>query len=313
MARRKRIRWKRVIAAILVLLLLICSLLIFATFKYFEATASEQNILLLGTDGRMSLGDDIRRSDTIMLINVRPNTGDVNLVSVPRDSLMPLACREFDDKINHGYAYAFVDAYELAVQEHPDWSEDDLTRYADVYGAQCVRDSIENYFEIKIDEIIMVDFDDMISLIDVLGGISITSTATFCEMNSEDVEDAFCFDEGVNYTMSGEQALSYARHRKTDDDFARNQRQQDVMSAVFDKIQSVKYTQIPKLFEFFQREIYNTYEFRDMMDLVFVKYNHIKLNRIEIQGIDDYDGYTYYFDIYEDSKIEIHNIFDKQD
>lgn len=295
------------------LLLLISALSLFLAFKYLEANVSEQNILLLGTDGRISLGDDIRRSDTIMLINIKPSTGDVNMVSIPRDSYMPLACTGFDDKINHGYAYAFVEAYELAVSKHPKWSEEALSAHADVYGAQCVQESLSSFFEIDIDEVIIVDFDNMITLIDILGGVPITSTATFCEMNSDDVEEYFCFNEGEHYTMSGEQALSYARHRKTDDDFARNQRQQDVMSAVFDQIQSVRYMQIPKLYNFFQAEIYNTYELRDIMDLIFVKYNQIKLNRLNIEGSDDYDGYVYYFDIFEDSRMFIHNIFNKQD
>lgn len=307
--RKRRIKWRRIIIAFILLLFIVASISLFAAFKFFELTAKEQNILLLGTDGRITLGDDIRRADTIMLMNADPVTGKVNMVSIPRDTLMPITCTGFEDKINHAYSLAFADAFEDAYEGNSRLTIDELTSYGDTAGIACTKKSIENYFNITIDEVIMVDFSDLIDIIDLIGGIELTSTATFCEMDSSDEVDAFCFEEGNVYNMSGEMALSYARHRSTDNDFSRNLRQQEIMNAVFDQIQNIEYHRLPSLYRFFRNEIYSTFSFRSFVDLVFVKLNQIDLQRIELEGYDYYEDYIYYFIIDDESFQKIVNYF----
>lgn len=184
---------------------------------YFESTATVDKpftVLIMGVD---STSDKLNANaafngDTLMLISFNPHTLSATVFSIPRDTYVPIACLKDggSSKINSSAAY----------------------------GTQCVINTIQNLTDITIDYYVKVNFKGVVDLVDALGGIDITvpDKIKFCEQNSKrsfKKQDLLCIESGFQH-MNGEQALAFARHRKTlpAGDFQRVQHQQLVVEAI---------------------------------------------------------------------------------
>ena len=98
-------------------------------FKNYLGSDGILTVLLLGCD--MREGEDVGRSDTIMLAFVDLQGGGINLLSIPRDTRVELAEGRGVTKINHAFAYGRV---------------------------PLVRKTIENFLNVEIDRYVTVDF-----------------------------------------------------------------------------------------------------------------------------------------------------------
>ncbi len=171
-------------------------------------------------------------ADSLILATINPENErgnvEINTISIPRDTQVPIACVNDDNsvgKINSAFAIGY----------EQNQSIDD--------GINCTVDTVEQLFDTEIDYYIQTSFDGVINLVDRIDGITVDVPYAFCEQDSNGVADAVCLDEGKQ-TLDGEQALAYARQRKatnpltgvSGDDFERNIRQQEVVSAVAKKI-----------------------------------------------------------------------------
>lgn len=168
------------------------------------------NMLLLGVDDR----DDgvVARSDTIILVTIDPATKQVGMMSIPRDLLVTIPGLG-EEKINAAYS---------AGEE------------SGVTGAGLVRATVEYNFNIPIHYVAEVDFEGFQRIVDTLGGVTIDVPAP--------IKDDAHPGEGFNYTriyfhtgpqhMDGKTALRYARTRHDDNDFARANRQQQILLAL---------------------------------------------------------------------------------
>lgn len=155
-------------------------------------------------------------SDVNLLLFVYPETKKVSMVSIPRDTYVPNpATNNVLDKFTH----------------------------TGVYGIDNTVLATENLFDIKIDYYIRVSFDSVSSVVDTIGGISVDVELDFCEQNSARSfaeGDLICLNKGLQ-ALNGEQALAYARHRKTEGyaDQGRNRAQQKIIKAVSKKLLDV--------------------------------------------------------------------------
>ncbi len=175
-------------------------------------------LLLLGVD---STGESIKNSasfngDTLMMITFNPKTLNATVFSIPRDTYVPIACRNnAENKINSS-AYG---------------------------GTSCVVNTIENLTGIKIDYYAKINFTGVVKLVDDLGGISLDVPVTFCEQDSQRRfgEYLICLDKGYQ-KLNGEQALALARHRHSLPlgDFQRVQHQQLVVEAMLKELKNIK-------------------------------------------------------------------------
>ncbi len=172
------------------------------------------NILLLGADtnaARAAQGD-VPLSDTIIVVTIDPATKKVGLLSIPRDLLVEIP-GVGKDKINAAY------------------SNGSLTS---ITGPGLVRATIEYNFGIKIDYYAVVDFAGFEKIVNTLGGVTLDVPAP--------IKDDSYPGEQFNYTrivfhtglqhMNGIQALRYVRTRHDDNDFARGERQQQLLTAL---------------------------------------------------------------------------------
>lgn len=112
------------------------------------------SIALFGIDSdaqRESAGGG-ERSDTIMILSVNPEKKTTEMISIPRDTQAEIVGRDTTEKINHAYAYGGPD---MAVK------------------------SIEKLMGVPIDHYATVNMDGLKDTIDTVGGIDVTSNATF--------------------------------------------------------------------------------------------------------------------------------------
>ncbi len=211
-----------------------------------EKKTGNINVLILGKGGGRHEGPDL--TDTIMVAAINPNKNTVTLISIPRDLWIP----DLAAKINTAYSYG---------QERGG------------QGKLLAKTAVSQAIGKQIDYVLVVDFDAFINLVDHLGGIDINVKRAFddykypitgkeddlCDHTEEelidlsaqiatgsaDAPDVFpCrfehirFDQGVRH-MDGEEALKFVRSRHglngEGSDFARSQRQQDVINAIRDK------------------------------------------------------------------------------
>ena len=159
--------------------------------------------------------------DTLMIITFNPTTLTTTMLSIPRDTYVPIACRSNSySKINSAAAY----------------------------GTSCVVDTVSNFLDIDIDYYVKINFKGVVDLVDALGGIEVDVEAPtynadrydgmMCEQNSDRLfgDNLVCVEPGLQ-TLNGEQALAYARNRHLyiGSDLDRIRHQQQVVEAIAQK------------------------------------------------------------------------------
>ncbi|QQE73402.1 LCP family protein [Brevibacillus composti] len=165
------------------------------------------SLLVLGIDSR---DGERARSDTIMLAAVHPEKQRVYLLSIPRDTYMEIPGYGHD-KLNHAMAYG---------------------------GPKLVKESLEGFLDVRIDRYLTIDFDGFRKVVDALGGVPIDVKK---KMKYTDTSDDTYIDLSPGLqTLSGDQALDYARYRKSDtgredSDYERIKRQQELVQALAEK------------------------------------------------------------------------------
>lgn len=171
------------------------------------------NMLIIGTDSR-NPEDEAGRSDCILLMSVNRLSRTITLTSFLRDSYVEIPGHG-SNRINAAYSFG---------------------------GAPLLIETIENNYKIGIDGYFVVDFFSFIDVIDAVGGVEIDVTDEeadyinryLCEINKilgKEQGDGNLTSSG-HVKLSGKQALSYSRIRYIGTDFARTDRQREVLSAL---------------------------------------------------------------------------------
>jgi LCP family protein required for cell wall assembly len=178
---------------------------------------TSQTILAVGLDIRspdQTTGEDAvdpqaamggERSDTIMLIHFDPAGHSASVVSIPRDSWVPIPGKG-TMKINAAYAFG---------------------------GPSLLISTVEQLTNVRIDHFMIIDFAGFKSIVDALGGVDVPVAATTSSAG-------VTFHRGLNH-LDGTQALAYVRQRHglPGSDFDRVRRQQNFLRAVMTKIAKI--------------------------------------------------------------------------
>ena len=227
-----------------------------ATPDSFEGRAV--NILVVGTDsrngasGELGAGDadDVPglRNDSTMVIHVSADRSRVQIVSIPRDTLVDIpACKHRDGTTSEP-------------------TSDDMFNNAMVYGSNggddqediapgiaCVKSTVEKLSGMSIDAFMVVDFAGFINMIDALGGVWFNIPEHIEDESAQLYIDAGC------WKLSGTHALAYMRSRKGQgdgSDISRIGRQQQLISAMLRELQEKNYVTDPgALINFLQAAI----------------------------------------------------------
>lgn len=220
---------KNILRVLIVILLLLIAFI--AGLFIIRNTASPVHLVVIGVDQRANQAETEIRADALMSVNAGSKSNKIIMGSIPRDTYTYIPCEEQKDKITHAYSYG-------------------ATYWADKGGGiACTVESVQELTSIGNDKYVKVNFDQMMSIIDAIGGIDLTATATFHEQNSKGSQkNGYDFVKGKTYHMNGEQALAYSRHRKSDNDIERGLRQQEVFKAMFKRVKTAKFWQWPGIY-----------------------------------------------------------------
>ncbi|MFA7514720.1 MAG: LCP family protein [Bacilli bacterium] len=175
-------------------------------------------LLLLGVDSEHEgLNKNAAfNGDALMLITFNPNTLSATMLSIPRDSYVPIMC--FKDQIENKITHAA-------------W-----------YGESCMIKTIENFTGIDIDYYIKMNFKGVVALVDALDGIYVDVPITFCSQNSDRKtgKHSVCLQKGYR-KLNGEQALALSRNRNVlGDDITRGLYQQLVVAGMLNKAKDIR-------------------------------------------------------------------------
>jgi LCP family protein required for cell wall assembly len=211
------------------------------------------NFLLIGSDKRSGTSF---RTDTMVIAILRPNEGQVSLISIPRDLWVYIPNWQ-NQRINTAYQHG------ISV-DHPGG------------GPGLLKDTIQYNLGIRIDHTAMVDFDGFRKIVDTLGGVDIPVSCAYTDWhlidpsyNPEIESNWALYTVGPGLVhMDGDLALWYARSRQKSSDFDRGRRQQEVLRAIFTQaLQAGTLSRIPELYNDFKDSVETDLGLADILQL----------------------------------------------
>jgi polyisoprenyl-teichoic acid--peptidoglycan teichoic acid transferase len=192
------------------------------------------NILLAGSDRRAT---GSYRTDTLIIVSIRPRDGVVTLISLPRDLFVYIPGWTMQ-RINAAYLHGEVVRYPGG-------------------GEGLLKDTILYNLGIPIEHVAMVEFNGFMGIVDTLGGVDIPMVCSYTDWRMIDPElpvndpkswELYTVGPGI-VRMDGELALWYARSRLKSSDFDRGRRQQEILRAMFQRgLQLDMIPRIPDLY-----------------------------------------------------------------
>lgn len=207
-----------------------------------------QDVFTVMVSGMDETGDPNvnSRSDVNMLLIVNPKINHVEMISFPRDSYVPNpALGNISDKLTH---------------TGNDGVENTMTAIEQVVGFDI------NFF-------VKVNFTSVVEMVDALGGVTVDVPVAFCEQNSERSfaeEDLQCLSVGEQH-VDGEQALAFARHRKSEGvgDIGRTHAQQKVIMAMIQKVLTPSgATKVPELLDIIPKYVVTNISNEQLNDFI---------------------------------------------
>ena len=160
------------------------------------------NVLLIGWS-RVALGSTVGLADTIIVASVNPQTYTVNMMSIARDSYVPIPCYNgTKDKVNSGRSTSRA----------------------------CFIETVEGLINEDIDFYMEFDYDAVVAVVDAVEGVKIYNPVEF-------TLDGVTVPQG-EVTAWGWMALQFCRERHAfaDGDFARQEHQKEVIMGVVEKL-----------------------------------------------------------------------------
>jgi LCP family protein required for cell wall assembly len=224
-------------------------------------TGRSWNILLLGSDNDGKFAFPQILTQVMMVVHIDTTNNAISLVSIPRDSWVPIP--------EVGGMHKIDQAFLLGSQRENSFEG----------GVRLARLTIEQDYGINIDRYAWVGLSGFASMIDILGGVDVDITHPI-------VDDTYPDDSGTHsnpnnpyaYTrlylapgpqhLTGEQALQYVRTRHSDQigDIGRTERQQQLLEAL--KLKFTSYTlleNMPQLLKSLKNKFYTDLSEQEML------------------------------------------------
>ena len=138
-------------------------------------------VLFLGTDEKFEAST---RADSIMLFSIDTTTGDVGVLSIPRDTRVWIPSRQRWERINAAYAHG---------------------------GANMALEAVSHLLGVQVKYYVHTDFEGFEQLVDILGGVEINVAR---RMHYVDKAQGLEIDIAPGkQVLNGEKALQYVRYR----------------------------------------------------------------------------------------------------
>lgn len=186
-------------------------------------------VLLLGSDDDSKFANDQFNTQSMILVRVDPVSKTATMMSIPRDLWVPVSGQRGDGKISTAYQTG---------------------------GVQATIATVEQNFHVRIDDYIWIGLAGLIKVIDTLGGVNLVITNPV-------MDDFYPADINTNTPygwyrvallpgpvhLDGVHALQYVRSRHGDirGDFARSERQQELLLAMKAQSKHVNVADFPDI------------------------------------------------------------------
>ncbi len=211
-----------------------------------EAIAAEKktrNVLLIGTDHRDDSWNG--NSDVMILVTIQTENQKITMTSFMRDLYA-----DIPEHGVHKLNYAFAAG-----------------------GGELLEETLEDNYEIEIDNYAVVDFDAMAKIVDIVGGVEMEISDDECYwlngyLNSMEAWDDY-LPGGGTYVLNGNQAVAYMRIRFVgNNDYQRTQRQRDILKGIFDKLGDLSPVQFLELANTIFEEVEHNFSLLAIINLL---------------------------------------------
>jgi LCP family protein required for cell wall assembly len=191
------------------------------------------NILLLGVDNRDASTTSVEdRSDTMIIMTIDSVHNQIKLTSLQRDIMVYFPGDNTPKKINAANALG---------------------------GPLLAMRVVNDTFRLNIDKFVLVNMAGLEQIIDAAGGVTVDITPKMLKaLNAElaminktykNTEPSPALTKTGVQLLNGRQAVVYARIRKIDDDYARMERQREVIQEIFKSAMKASLSQKYKLMQ----------------------------------------------------------------
>lgn len=256
----------------------------------FKEVPGITNILLLSSDARP--GEDVSRSDSIMILTIDNINKKLKVTSLMRDMLVKIDGHG-EEKLNHAFAYG---------------------------GPTKTIETIQNNFGIKLNNYVILDFNAFVKVIDAINGIEVTVKDYELDELNKYILDGGGSEEDLlpspgTYNLNGYQALSYARIRKVGNgEYERTERQRAVLQIALEKVKDMSTVKLVSLLNELFPYVKTNISLGNAMDYGFTALNvgkkcnfeieqfRVPLDSISKGGIINNKGWVFVIDKVETSK-----------
>jgi LCP family protein required for cell wall assembly len=202
------------------------------------------NIMLVGfdKDEKRSKTSELFRTDTNIVVTINLEEQTVDMISIPRDSFVPIAHRGGGkDKFNSafGYGYRYGDGED---------KEEDGFKYLMDTASELLGDIPLHYY-------VAVDMDVVVEVVDAIGGVEMEVPIDLYRRHGRD-RSKIIVDKGFQ-RLDGHDLLYYARYRHFPrGDIDRVENQQKILMATFDSLKkSNMFSSLPKIYQSVQKNL----------------------------------------------------------
>ncbi|WP_101773091.1 LCP family protein [Peptostreptococcus faecalis] len=188
-----------------------------------------RNILIMGSDARK--GEETSRTDSMMILTIDKVHNDIKITSLARDSFVNIPGHG-KSKLTHAYAYG---------------KENLLIK------------TIEQNFDIDINDFVLINFESFISIIDTIGGVTVDVKQSEINELNKFIPETYEWSTNDNkgkmqlinspgeQKLNGYQALSFARIRHNDSAFNRDNRQRMIVMSVLKEVKNTSLLKYPSI------------------------------------------------------------------
>ena len=268
--KKKKFKFAKVVIILLALLIAIPVFTFYSFYNKLNTTSASvednyeskykkvdgiTNILLLGTDGREK--ELAYRSDCMMIATIDSNNKNVKLTSLARDTYVDIPGKG-KGKLNAAYF----------------WGKEKL-----------LFQTIEENFEIKLDKFIQVDFDNLMNIVFILGGVEVDVKEHEVDITNKYIVPSYqqctysnkgdmkLLSSPGKQVLNGYQAIAYTRVRITDSAIHRDQRQRTVILSMIDTVKDMDFSKYPHLLNTLLPYVSTNLTPQDIINLAFTAYN----------------------------------------
>lgn len=248
-----------------------------------EPVHDNVSILFVGVDDseNRGQGSDNSRSDALILATLNNETKTIKMLSIPRDSYVFIPKVGYEDKITHAHAYG---------------------------GTLATIDTVEKLLNVPIDYYVRMNFNAFIDVVDALDGIEAEVPYKLHEKDEFD-RNSINLQPGLQH-LNGSQALALARTRKQDSDIERGKRQQEILTAIINKVASVKsITKYDDVIRALGDNMKTNMTFTEMKSfLSYLTQGMPRIDSLTLDGVDDMSTGVYYYQLNQQSVDEVSEI-----